>query len=53
MHCATAGIEPEMQAEVDEEGYLYLVDRMKDMIISGAENVYSIEVEAALLSTRA
>ncbi len=34
---------------VDDEGYLYLVDRMKDMIISGAENVYSIEVEAALL----
>jgi long-chain acyl-CoA synthetase len=30
---------------MDEEGYIYLVDRMKDMIISGGENVYSIEVE--------
>jgi long-chain acyl-CoA synthetase len=29
-------------------GYLYLVDRLKDMIISGGENVYSIEVENAL-----
>ncbi len=32
----------------DEDGYLYLVDRLKDMIITGGENVYSIEVEAAL-----
>jgi long-chain acyl-CoA synthetase len=31
------------------DGYLYLVDRLKDMIVSGGENVYSIEVEAALL----
>lgn len=30
---------------MDEEGFVYLVDRMKDMIISGGENVYSIEVE--------
>ena len=30
---------------MDDEGYIYLVDRMKDMIISGGENVYSIEVE--------
>lgn len=29
----------------DEEGYIQLVDRSKDMIISGGENVYSIEVE--------
>jgi long-chain acyl-CoA synthetase len=35
-------------ARADEDGYLYLVDRLKDMIITGAENVYSIEVEAAL-----
>ncbi|MEN0651741.1 MULTISPECIES: long-chain-fatty-acid--CoA ligase [Hyphobacterium] len=33
---------------VDKEGYLYLVDRVKDMIISGGENVYSIEVENAI-----
>jgi long-chain acyl-CoA synthetase len=32
----------------DEEGYIFLVDRIKDMIVSGGENVYSIEVEAAL-----
>lgn len=33
----------------DEDGYLYLVDRKKDMIISGGENIYSAEVENALL----
>jgi long-chain acyl-CoA synthetase len=33
---------------LDREGYLFLVDRAKDMIISGGENVYSIEVEDAL-----
>ncbi|HEY6868380.1 MAG TPA: long-chain-fatty-acid--CoA ligase [Novosphingobium sp.] len=33
----------------DEDGYLYLVDRKKDMIISGGENIYSREVEEALL----
>src|SRR5690606_20587426 len=31
-----------------EDGYLYLVDRKKDMIITGGENVYSSEVELAL-----
>jgi long-chain acyl-CoA synthetase len=36
-------------AYVDEDGYLHLVDRLKDMIITGGENVYSIEVEAALI----
>lgn len=34
---------------VDDEGYLYLVDRVKDMIVSGGENVYSAEVENALM----
>ena len=34
---------------LDEDGYLYIVDRMKDMIITGGENVYSIEVENALV----
>jgi len=33
----------------DEDGYVYLVDRLKDMIVTGGENVYSIEVERALL----
>jgi long-chain acyl-CoA synthetase len=32
----------------DDESYLYLVDRAKDMIVSGGENVYSTEVENAL-----
>ncbi|CAN7673298.1 long-chain fatty acid--CoA ligase [Pseudorhodoferax sp. LjRoot39] len=33
---------------LDEHGYLYVVDRLKDMIITGGENVYSAEVENAL-----
>lgn len=35
-------------AFVDEEGYLHIVDRAKDMLIRGGENVYSTEVEAAI-----
>jgi long-chain acyl-CoA synthetase len=35
-------------ARRDGDGYLYLVDRLKDMIITGGENVYSVEVETAL-----
>lgn len=37
-------------ARVDEDGYLYIVDRMKDMIVTGGENVYSKEVEDAIVS---
>lgn len=33
---------------VDEEGFVYIVDRAKDMIIRGGENVYSVVVEAAI-----
>jgi long-chain acyl-CoA synthetase len=33
---------------VDEDGYLFLTDRVKDMIVSGGENVYPVEVEEAL-----
>ena len=35
-------------ARLDEEGFVYIVDRAKDMLIRGGENVYSVEVEAAL-----
>ncbi len=33
---------------LDEDGYLYIHDRVKDMIVSGAENIYPAEVENAL-----
>src|SRR6185295_14619162 len=33
---------------LDDDGYVYLVDRVKDMIVTGGENVYSVEVEAVL-----
>lgn len=35
---------------LDDEGYLFLVDRTKDMIVTGGENVYSTEVEQAVAS---
>jgi fatty-acyl-CoA synthase len=35
-------------ARMDEEGYFYLVDRAKDMYISGGENVYPAEIERVL-----
>ncbi|MGW5675051.1 long-chain-fatty-acid--CoA ligase [Streptomyces sp. NPDC003860] len=41
MHTGDAG-------RFDEDGYLYVVDRIKDMIVTGGENVYSAEVENAL-----
>ena len=34
-------------ARFDEEGFIYIVDRWKDMYISGGENVYPAEVENA------
>ncbi len=33
---------------MDSDGYVYIVDRLKDMIITGGENVYSAEVESAI-----
>jgi len=41
MHTGDAGY-------MDEDGYIFLVDRVKDMIVTGGENVYSVEVENAL-----
>ena len=35
---------------LDERGYIFIADRIKDMIISGGENVYSTEVESAVAS---
>jgi acyl-CoA synthetase (AMP-forming)/AMP-acid ligase II len=35
---------------LDDQGYLYVVDRIKDMIVTGGENVYSAEVENAVAS---
>jgi long-chain acyl-CoA synthetase len=40
-HTGDAGYE-------DEDGYIFLVDRIKDMIVTGGENVYSVEVENAI-----
>jgi long-chain acyl-CoA synthetase len=35
-------------AYMDDDGFVYIIDRLKDMIVSGGENVYSAEVENAL-----
>ena len=35
--------------EIDDEGYLYIKDRMKDMIISGGENIYPAEIESVII----
>ena len=35
---------------MDEEGYVYIQDRIKDMIISGGENVYPAEIEGVIMS---
>jgi len=37
-------------AKMDEDGYLYIIDRKKDMIISGGENIYPAEIEDYILS---
>lgn len=46
MHTGDAG-------HLDVDGYLYLVDRLKDMIVTGGENVYSAEVEMVLATHEA
>jgi acyl-CoA synthetase (AMP-forming)/AMP-acid ligase II len=35
-------------AQLDDDNFIYIVDRAKDMIIRGGENVYSVQVESAL-----
>ena len=35
-------------ARIDEEGFLFIADRAKDIVIRGGENIYSIEVENVL-----
>ncbi|MBP0623141.1 class I adenylate-forming enzyme family protein [Cupriavidus consociatus] len=40
-------------AWLDEAGHIHVVDRLKDMVITGGENVYSAEVEAALMAHNA
>ena len=35
--------------EIDDDGYLYIKDRMKDMIISGGENIYPAEIESVMI----
>jgi len=37
-------------ARVDSEGFIYLVDRKKDVVISGGENIYPVEIEDILHS---
>jgi acyl-CoA synthetase (AMP-forming)/AMP-acid ligase II len=37
----------------DEQGYLFIVDRVKDMVVSGGENIFTTEVENALISHEA
>ena len=47
---ATAGTAPATPRDMDADGYVYIVDRVKDMIVTGGENVYCAEVESALSS---
>ena len=45
----TVGFIPATRAYFDEDGFLTICDRIKDMIITGGENVYPAEVESALM----
>ena len=45
---STAGCTPATSGYFDDDGYLTLVDRVKDMIIRGGENIYPKEIEAVL-----
>lgn len=40
-------------AEIDDEGFIFIKDRIKDMIISGGENIYPAEIENVIIAHRA
>ena len=44
----TAGFTPATSRYLDEDGFLYIVDRIKEIIIRGGENISCLEVEAAI-----
>ena len=46
----TGGCAPVTPAYLDDDGYLFLHDRIKDMVVSGGENIYPAEVENVLLA---
>src|SRR3569623_939670 len=37
-------------ARIDEDGYIFILDRVKDMLIRGGENIYCVEIEECLAS---
>ena len=41
---------PSQSVVADDEGFIYIQDRIKDMVISGGENVYPAEIEAVLMT---
>ncbi len=49
MPTRTAGCTPGDIGRIDDEGFLYVTDRLGDMIVTGGENVLPAEVEAVLL----